>query len=249
MREGPSTPRRSRPTFPRVTRFYDVKLREAHPSTDIYPESCVELPGLLRKILVAARCAGARGLAKGRLFPAVRAHFEAIGGPAALQTTYEVVLARDKRLLSRVLQALAADPADPTRELGELSVDQAHALWLAQNLVHAALPGAVTPIVRTEALLELRARVLPEGAIPSMARDAARMRQFASRILRDKDSPHNLWVKTFGLDAMARRTWWGAGIDHACMEKRTKVSGELRVVAEERWLRHLVPGELFQSAG
>lgn len=235
--------------FEPVTNFYDVKLLAAHPSSNVHPESCVELPGVIRKILVAARCPGARGLSQVRLFPTLRAHFEAIGGPAALTATYQQVLAGEKRLLARVLKALEAGSEDPTRDLGELSVEQAHALWLGQNLVHAALPGAVTPIMRTEAVLELRARVLPEGEIPSMARHAARMRQFASRILRDKDSPLNLWVPTYGRDKMAHRSWWGTGIDHACMEKRTKVSGELRVVAEDRWLRHLVPGEVFQSAG
>lgn len=123
-----------------------------------------------------------------------------------------------------------------------------HRVWFAHSLLRELFGAAVAPDPRHCVTLELRARVLPEGAIPSDRELGDLMRRYASRVLRDRDASPHPWIDAFGLDAMAGRAWNPWPIDAAWMTDRTQREGALHVVTAPRWTAHIAPGDSFDAA-
>ncbi len=136
-------------------------------------------------------------------------------------------------------EALATD--DKTRSTR-------HRVWFAQSLLREVFKDAVAADCRHVVSLTLKARVLPEGAIPSDRELGDLMRRYASRVLRDRDASPHPWIDAFGLDAIAKPTWNPWPIDAAWMTDRTTREGTLHVVTSPEWTSHLAVGDTFDAA-
>lgn len=231
---------------PRVSRYVDVTVRSIEPSFDPVPAHARRGCWALQQLLSDQRVAGARRLKGDALDAAARGVLGGLGVPGAAQAFVESVL-RKPRIAAAVAKTICAGGLGTSHFTAEQEAE-IHLVWFAQNFLRDALGGSIAGVERHRVVLELRARSLPEGAIPSQRTLAERMPAYASRVLRDRDAAVNPWIDHFGLDAMAHRGWRGGPIDAAWMTESTPRAGVLHVVLAPAWTTHLASGDRFDAA-
>lgn len=229
-----------------MSRHVDVTVRALEVTCDPFVEHARRGRWLLQQALAARKLAGASRLKGEPLVAAARAAVRELGAPAAAQLLLTVAL-RKPRIAAAIAATIAAG-GPGTSHLGPDQEMETHLVWFAQNFLRDALGGALAGVERHHVVLDLRARVLPEGALPSQRLLADRMPAYASRVLRDRDAADNPWVARFGLDAMAHRGWRGGPVDAAWIDRSTPRAGELHVVVAPELTRHLAVGDRFDAA-
>jgi hypothetical protein len=229
-----------------MSRFVDVFVRSLEPSFDPVVAHARRGRWALQQVLSTQGVAGAGRLKGEALEQAAREVARGLGVPAAVQAFVATVLRRP-----RIAAAVAATICAGGLGTSQLTAEQqaeTHLVWFVQNFLRDALGAGIAGVERHQVVLEVRARSLPEGAIPSQRKLAERMPVYASRVLRDRDAADNPWVDRFGLDAMAHRSWHAGPIDAAWMAESTARSGVLHVVVAPAWTTHLTVGDRFEAA-
>ncbi len=233
-------------TCPQVSRFVEVTVRSLEPSFDPFTAFARRGRWLLQQALVEQKVAGARRLRGEALDEAARAAARDLGVLRAAQAFVTVAL-RQPRVAAEVAAIIHAG-GDGTSRFKPAQEAPIHLVWFTQNFLRDALGAGIAGVERSSVVLDLRARSLPEGAIPSQRTLADRIPAYASRVLRDRDAADNPWIERFGLDAMAHRSWHGGPVDAAWMAGSTPRSGVLHVVVAPALTRHLSRGDRYDAA-
>lgn len=229
-----------------MSRYVDVTVRSLDPSFDPFVAHARRGRWVLQQALSEQGIAGARRLKGEALDEAARAVARGLGVPGAAQAFVATALRRP-RIAAAVATTICAGGLGTSHFTPEQEAET-HLVWFVQNFLRDALGAGIAGVERRLVVLELRARSLPEGAIPSQKKLAERMPVYASRVLRDRDAAANPWVDRFGLDAMAHRGWHAGPIDAAWMAESTARSGVLHVVVAPAWTTHLTIGDRFDAA-
>jgi len=230
---------------PRVSRYVEATVRSLEPSFDPFVTHARRGCWVLQQVLSEQRVAGARRLKGEALAEAARELARGLGVSGAVQAF--VAILRKPRIAAAVASTICAGGLGTSRFSPEQEAET-HLVWFAQNFLRDALGACIAGVERRLVVLEVRARSLPEGAIPSQKKLAERMPVYASRVLRDRDAAANPWVDRFGLDAMAHRSWHAGPIDAAWMAESSPRSGVLHVVVAPTWTTHLAVGDRFDAA-
>lgn len=231
---------------PRVSRYVDVTVRSLEPSLDPFTAYARRGRWALQQVLSAQKVVGASRLKGEAIDESARDVARGLGVPEAVQAFVATVL-RKPRIAAAIAATICAGGLGTSR-FSEDQEAETHLVWFVQNFLRDALGAGIAGVERRLVVLEVKARTLPEGAIPSQRRLADRMPVYASRILRDRDAAANPWIDRFGLDAMAHRGWHGGPIDAAWMSESTPRAGVLHVVVAPAWTTHLTIGDRFDAA-
>lgn len=229
-----------------MSRYVDVTVRALDPSFDPFTAYARRGRWALQQVLIAQKVAGARRLKGEALDEAAREVARGLGMPGAVLPFVATVL-RKPRIAAAVAATICAGGLGTSRFTPDQEAE-IHLLWFVQNFLRDAFGAVIAGVERRLVVLDLKARSLPEGAVPSQKKFADRMPVYASRVLRDRDAAANPWIARFGLDAMAHRGWHGGPVDAAWMAESTTRAGVLHVVVAPAWTTHLTIGDRFDAA-